>query len=240
MVERANGSIKKIIAKTITELTSVNWSVSAPAAGYAYNPALHRSTGFAPFFLMFGRDVKTPLDVLLTSDNTSPSVTPLTDYLLHLLRSIRTSHRVVTDSLLAEDKARIASNSAHTPGKAQTISYEIGDLVLWTNLLPDTDEPEKKWSPIWRGPFTITDKFGSTTYELNMSANRGDSRIASAHQLKRYHCVDDAYLPDTDPPKAPLIPESVPTSKVPSAKNPTAVTFQYNSNPEDIWTGDEW
>jgi transposase InsO family protein len=140
VVERANGSVKKIIAKTITELTTVSWSESAPAAGYAYNQALHRSTGFAPFFLMFGRDVKTPLDVLLTSDNTSPSVTPLTDYLLHLLRSIRTSHRVVTDSLLAEDKARIASNSAHTPGKAQTISYEIGDLVLWTNLLPDIDE----------------------------------------------------------------------------------------------------
>jgi transposase InsO family protein len=87
VVERCNGSVKDIITKTLQELNSVSWDEVASASAFAYNQALHRSTGFSPFFLMFGRDVRTPLDILLSSD--TPTVTPLADYLLELLSQMQ-------------------------------------------------------------------------------------------------------------------------------------------------------
>lgn len=44
-----------------------NWMASLPAVVQAYNNSMHSTTGYAPTYLMFGRHVRLPTDLLLGS-----------------------------------------------------------------------------------------------------------------------------------------------------------------------------
>ncbi|GBO14263.1 hypothetical protein AVEN_142024-1 [Araneus ventricosus] len=45
-----------------------NWDNILPFVTFAYNSAKQDTSGFSPFFLVHGRDVETPLDVILPHD----------------------------------------------------------------------------------------------------------------------------------------------------------------------------
>ena len=59
VVERTNQTVNKIISKALNGMEwSVDWDEVVSMSGYAYNQAIHRTTGYSQFFLMFGRDVR--------------------------------------------------------------------------------------------------------------------------------------------------------------------------------------
>ena len=60
IVERVNGTLGKIIHKLV-EHTGKDWDVLVPTAVFAYNISFHRTTGYSPFKLLFGRELATPL-----------------------------------------------------------------------------------------------------------------------------------------------------------------------------------
>jgi hypothetical protein len=63
MVERVNRTLADIIASYISEEPS-KWSDFLPSATFAYNTAVHSSTGYSPFYLMYGREATEPQDMI--------------------------------------------------------------------------------------------------------------------------------------------------------------------------------
>ncbi len=64
-VERANRSFLQTL-RAITPLAEHDsWDVYLPAAAYAYNTAPHSTTGFSPFFLLFGREPTDGFDLAM-------------------------------------------------------------------------------------------------------------------------------------------------------------------------------
>ena len=65
-VERMNHTLAMMISMYITD-EQTNWDEPLPFICFAYNTARQESTGFSPFFLLYGREPNLPVDILLGS-----------------------------------------------------------------------------------------------------------------------------------------------------------------------------
>ena len=64
MVERFNRTLLNMLG-TMSEKQKSDWKSHVPTLTHAYNAAMHESTGFSPFFLMFGRHSRLAIDAFL-------------------------------------------------------------------------------------------------------------------------------------------------------------------------------
>lgn len=67
IVERQNRSTNQYMRCFIDEKPAV-WAKLLPYATFAYNITVHTSTGYSPFFLLYGRDVTLP-DAIIKRQN---------------------------------------------------------------------------------------------------------------------------------------------------------------------------
>ena len=60
-IDRFHATLNSTIAKWISA-DHRDWNTHLPAVAYAYRTSVHESTGFTPYFLMFGREAQIPAD----------------------------------------------------------------------------------------------------------------------------------------------------------------------------------
>ena len=60
-VERTNRTLDGML-KSLGKNEKKNWSKFIPKLAFAYNSTINKSTGFSPFFLMYGRESRLPID----------------------------------------------------------------------------------------------------------------------------------------------------------------------------------
>jgi hypothetical protein len=56
--------LNTLLSKIISE-NQRDWAERLPTVVAAYNAACHQTTEYSPYYLMFGREYKTPLDLTL-------------------------------------------------------------------------------------------------------------------------------------------------------------------------------
>jgi transposase InsO family protein len=72
LVERFHGTLKDNLSMYLNERLS-DWEVYLPAVCFAYNSTVALdSTGFSPFYLMYGREPLSPLDSVLPEYKLQP------------------------------------------------------------------------------------------------------------------------------------------------------------------------
>ncbi len=57
--------------KTLTEKEKTNWKGSLNKLIHAYNCTKSEATGFSPFYLLFGRSPRLPVDIMFCFDSES-------------------------------------------------------------------------------------------------------------------------------------------------------------------------
>ncbi len=158
--ERINRTWLQIIRCFCME-NQQDWVKYLPLVQADYNNAKHSSTGRTPNFLVFGREVQTPLDKLLpmnTSDN--PAAENFVQDLHEVLQQVKRHRQAATDRMKTfADKHR------------KELKFEVGDKVyLCTKNLKGLPG-KRKLQPRYEGPFEIIRVVPKDAYELQLPPN---------------------------------------------------------------------
>ena len=171
MIERFNRTLGDMIACYVNKQPD-KWDRFLPYATFAYNTAVHSSTGYTPFYLMFGREAREPNDVLppqrllMVSDENT-----IFSQMWHDAKDI------------AKDKLKEAQERQkfYYDKQSKLKSYEIGDLVF----LKEMQNAPGKFNLKWEGPYKIIEKKSDSNYKIQLP-NEDKTYITHVDRLKLY------------------------------------------------------
>jgi len=185
-VERFNRTLEAILAKTV-QSNQRNWDTCLPKALFAYRTAIHESTGYTPFHLMFGRSPQLPIDVMLGRvDDQSEAFAAYTPYVQELHEKLRNAYGLVRKSLAAVH----AQQKKIYDKKSSESAFKIGDRV-WL-FVPAVPTRTKKLASLWRGPYTVVDKTGPVNYRVQLIRSTATLVV---HRNRLKHCFGDPQQP---------------------------------------------
>ena len=175
-VERFHGTLKAMLKKVIRNHPSA-WHRYLPALLFACREVPSKSTGFSPFHLLFGREVRGPLLLLkdnwTNKDQSDAEAKPLYPYLFELKNILAESCELA----MQNSSAAAQRNKKYYDKKTQDRKFSVGEEVLV--LLPSASN---KLLSSWLGPFPITKVF-HPDYRILV---KGKEKVFHANMLKRY------------------------------------------------------
>ncbi|KAJ8037827.1 hypothetical protein HOLleu_18745 [Holothuria leucospilota] len=184
LIERFNRTMKDQLAKYIAAGHS-DWDDEY--LGYiefAYNTACHSTTGYTPYFVLHGRECRTPVTLLTAPPELQTNVTPGTPafYCTKLKEKMKHAFESITEqSAGSQEKQKYyydLSKKFHP--------FLPGDLVMVNNAAD-----RSKIAPKWVGPFLVVKVLSRSgdniTYEIQDNAN--PARLFNVHynRLKPYY-----------------------------------------------------
>lgn len=177
VLERAHQTIKTMI-KTYSQQFPGDWDVALPLLLFAMRDAVSESTGFTPFELVFGHEVRGPLKLVKEQILQPQSGGSILQYVAEFKERLGAACQVAREHLhRAQDRMK-----ARVDIRAVERVFEVGDQVL--ALVP---QRKSGLSASFCGPYTINKKVGVRNYVLSTPEGRRQTRMCHVNLLKRYH-----------------------------------------------------
>ena len=115
------------LLRTLPAEKKRRWPEHLRELSYAYNATPHATTGYSPFYLMFGRDPRLPIDRLIELDETQSHEPPT--WISRHQKELRSAHRRAADKLAKEAEIRKQKYDKQSRVKLSTIEIEQRVLV---------------------------------------------------------------------------------------------------------------
>ena len=178
LVERFNGTLKAMLRKAAVG-EGKDWDKLLPFVLFAYQEVPQASTGFSPFELVYGRQVRGPLDILKETWKTSKrSTESVVSYVLDVQEKLARMSELVVDNLKEAQKQQ----KRWYDSNARMREFKDGDQVLV--LLPSSTS---KLLASWQGPYVVKKRLSDVTYEVDMSDKKKRKRIFHVNMLRAWH-----------------------------------------------------
>uniref|UniRef100_A0A1X7T3B8 Reverse transcriptase domain-containing protein n=1 Tax=Amphimedon queenslandica TaxID=400682 RepID=A0A1X7T3B8_AMPQE len=155
-----------------------NWDHMIPYVLFAYREVPQSTLGFSPFELLYGREVRGPLDVLKEEwiHNTEIE-TDILSFVMDTRERMESAREIVKENARAVQ----AKQKMYYDQRSREINFEVGDKVLL--LLPSST---RKFVAKWQGPYEVIRKIGKVTYENEMPDKGGRKQIFHVNHLKKW------------------------------------------------------
>lgn len=154
LAERFNRTLGDMIAKYVAPDHS-NWDSVLPFVTFAYNTAVQTTTGFSPFFLLYGREPSCTMDTILPYSPDPSECHLLSDATRHAEEC-----RLLARSFTSNDQAQ--QKHRHDQEHSST-SYSAGDLV-WLWIPSATPGLSSKLLSKYHGPYRVIDSSSPVNY----------------------------------------------------------------------------
>ena len=154
--ERVHRTLHAIFAKTVSK-NQRDWCEVAKYVTWAYNIAYHTASTESPYFLLFGRQPRTPLDIQL--DTPQLKYDDIGDYTVLLLDRMRDAYELVSEEL----QCVFGRAKRRYDTRVKAVQFQPGQYVMYTN--PAT-KPQltRKWILHTEGPYIILKKLNNVNY----------------------------------------------------------------------------
>ena len=174
VVERMHGTLVAMLNKASNQ--GLDWVGQVPFAVFALRSAPNRDTGFSPFDLVYGRHVRTPLDILHQGwaqiEFKDLNTDEWADWLVERLECWHSVARERGEGASAKRKIDFDK-------KALDRKLVQGDLVLCR--IPGA---AAKLEESWHGPYPVVDVLNRVNYRVNVG--KGRSKVLHINNLKKF------------------------------------------------------
>ena len=178
-VERFHRTLNSMLGKVVSD-TQRDWDRHVAPVMAAYRATVHSSTGYSPNFLVYGRENRAPVDLVLAVGNDEPEgVGVSTDaYVQELIDRQRRAYDLARQHLGQAAERRKREYDLHVRDK----QFHRGQWVYW--LYPRRYKGRSpKWARQYTGPYLITRVIPPCNYVLQKSV-RGKPIVTHTDKLK--------------------------------------------------------
>ena len=174
LVERMNRTLLMMLSIRAQE-EEESWDEFLPELMMAYRASVHDTTKFTPFHLMFGREIRLPIDVMF--GRTPDPVQEHTEYAKELRFRLEKAFELVRKHTKAAQKRQKDRYDRQVSGGR----YQVGDRVwLHSPAVPRGRSP--KLHRPWTGPFVVIKVLSDVTYRIQ-SENPKRGRRRQRHVI---------------------------------------------------------
>ena len=176
-LERWHACLKGMLKRSECDLKL--WDKQLKYLLFAYRKTPHCVTGFSPFTLLFGRDVKGPLELLSSSWLEGASeAAGVGEWLVSVQARMADMAEIVSDR---EKKAK-ATMKGFYDRSAKVKVFSAGDMVLMRKpVLHGT------LGDAWDGPYEVERKVSPVTYSIQVPGKPGRAKVLHCNLLKKWN-----------------------------------------------------
>ena len=152
----------------------------------SYRSAVHETTKFTPAMLMFGRELRVPLDLLTGRPREEPEDRGYPEYVERLRESVETAHNF----------ARVHQQEGSLRMKRRydmrivASTFGSGDLVWLHNPQRKKGISPKLRRP-WEGPYVVVERLNDVVYRIQQGP-RKKPKVVHRDRLWKYSGVERA------------------------------------------------
>ena len=162
--ERVNRTLLDMLSKYLSD-NHAEWDIHLPLLMMGYRAQIHRSLGYSPFYLMFGREPKLPVDVAVDAPRVVRSKSAA-EYIDCLCEGLRAAHH----QALKFSDAGHRRNKRLYDEKCRTFQHAVGDQVMLFCAVAKKGEYHKFARP-WK-PAVIVSRKGDLYYRVRLENGR--------------------------------------------------------------------
>ena len=126
LAERWNRTLLVMLATCVAD-DPQEWEGHVQKVCMAYNTSTHATTGFTPFFLMFGRQARIPTDLMYGT--AEPESLDYGEYAAQLRKSMANAYRIARESSAGKQERQAEMYNEKVHGKP----HDVGSLVWLLN-----------------------------------------------------------------------------------------------------------
>ncbi|XP_043981200.1 uncharacterized protein LOC122835850 [Gambusia affinis] len=211
LTERFNQTLKQMLRKFVDE-TGSDWDQWLPYLLFAYREVPQASTGFSPFELLYGHEVRGPLTLLKETwagEEEGEGPVNVISYVMQMRERLQKMTALAQQHMAEAQKYQ----KVWYDKSARQRTFVPGQKVLV--MLPSS---ESKLLAKWQGPFEVTKQLGPTTYQVAKMGQPHSTKVLHVNLLKEWterpkigaevmliraveeeEAVDDQYLPSSTP-----------------------------------------
>ena len=177
-VERFNRTLLSMLSKYVHE-NQKDWDLHLQKVVMAYRTSKHQTTQYTPAYLLFGRELRLPVDVMykLPENEEIPDkfVADMRDRFHRIYEMVRKN---------IGDTQKTMSDYYNR--KVQGHPFEEGERVWYFDPRVKKGRSTKLNKP-WKGPFVVKKRISDLVYRIQMEGSRY-RKVVHFNKLKKYKC----------------------------------------------------
>lgn len=215
LVERFNYTLTTQLA-ILASTHQRDWDEHLAFVLWSYRTAVHESTGCTPALLMFGRELRTPVDLVFGAPP-EPEIEGGNS--MEYARRLRGRLRVVHDLARAAQGEAAAKQKRAYDTRSNRKDFVAGDQV-WVHCPVRKKGLSPKLCSHWQGPCEVLHKVSDVVYKVRMCGRRHRmvvlhrDRLAPYHALVRPQATAGEATPEDTSSSSPALTQSSPAAHV--------------------------
>jgi len=182
ITERENKVIVDMLRHFVNTRQS-DWDIHLPVIMMAYRSSVHRVIGESPASMMYGHELRLPIDALVgPPPEEEHEAVATSDYVQNLVEALQTAHETARTRL----ESHYRYEKKQYDRKVNEEKFTVGQAV-WLRLYPKTTTKSKKLMKSYSGPHIVLSRVSAVTYKIKLS--RQVDKVVHGDRLKPFHGV---------------------------------------------------